>query len=302
MRMHSTASETDPASVCAFTIDIEGFAESHAQSVTVEESLLDRALMDREIEENLTVTLDLLGEFSVRATFFFLGRIAQSSPHLVKRVADYGHEIACHSLNHLRITGQAQSEFRYDLRAAKGALEDASGKEVIGFRAPDFSIGRKNLWAIDELGEAGFLYDSSIVPTSLHDVYGMTNVPHGVFRWPNGLVEFPMPVVRVLGQALPFGGGGYFRLFPIDLIRRYFMARQRKKTPTAFYIHPYEIGGVAPQLPELSMTRRFRHYVKLDKGVSRLGRLLESVSFTTMADALTHAGMPLPFCERKSGR
>ncbi len=282
-----------PQAVCAFTVDVEGFAESHAQSVTVAESLLDRETMDREIEENLAVTLDLLARFKTHATFFFLGRIALTAPHLVGRVAAVGHEIGCHSLNHLRINGQTRDEFRRDLRTAKAALEAASGRDVIGFRAPDFSIGRGNLWAIEELGEAGFLYDSSIVPTSLHDVYGMANVSERLFRWPNGLIEFPMPVVHLLKSGIPFGGGGYFRLFPSVWTRRFFTGRNRRGIPTAFYIHPYEIGGIAPKLPELSMTRRFRHYVRLREGVRRISPLLDSVSFTTMANVLTQAGFPL---------
>ena len=68
------------------------------------------------------------------------------------------------------------------------------------------------MWALDVLAETGFRYDSSIVPTGMHDVYGMTGVSEDVFRWPNGLVEFPLPVMHVAGQAFPVGGGGYFRL------------------------------------------------------------------------------------------
>lgn len=284
--------------ICAFTVDVEGFAESHSQSVPVAESYLDHNVMDREIGENLRVALDLLAEFNVHATFFFLGRIAVTSPQLLRRVADAGHEIGCHSLNHLRITGQTRGEFRRDLHTAKSALEDASGQAVLGFRAPDFSIGRRNMWALDELYEAGFRYDSSIVPTSLHDVYGMSDVPETLFRWPNGLIEFPMPVMRITRFGIPFGGGGYFRLFPGSWTRRFFAARNRKMLPTAFYIHPYEIGATAPRLPGLSWTRRFRHYVRLHDGAIRIGPLLRAVPFTTMSQVLTDADMFVPASER----
>lgn len=278
------------ATVCAFTIDVEGFAESHAQSVRIDDSFLDLPTMDREIEENLNVTLDMLEAHQVKATFFFLGRIARSAPQLVGRVAAAGHEVGCHSLNHLRITGQSRDEFRRDLRDAKSALEDASGVGVIGFRAPDFSIGNVNQWAFDELAEAGFAYDSSVVPTSIHDVYGMRGVPQTIFRWPNGLVEFPMPVRRILGRDIPCGGGGYFRLFPLSWTLRYFWDQHRRAMPTSFYIHPYEVGPVAPRLPGLSLARRFRHYIRLGRGAERIPPLLRAVPFTTMAQVLINGG------------
>lgn len=274
----------------ALTIDVEGFAESHAQSVHVDPALLEPAASDREIAENLDVALGLLAERDCRATFFFLGRIAKSSPELVRRVADAGHEVACHSLFHRRITGQTAEEFRAQLTEAKARLEDSCGQPVIGFRAPDFSIGVGNRWALDELVSCGFSYDSSIVPTGMHDVYGMTGVPHAVFRWPNGLVEFPLPVLKFLGLSLPVGGGGYFRLYPLHLTLRYFRRRARCGSSTVFYIHPYEIGPVAPRLPGLSMARRFRHYVRLQQGRERFSRFLSAVPFTTMSGVLARAG------------
>jgi len=274
----------------ALTIDVEGFAESHAQSVHVDPALLEPAASDREIAENLDVALGLLAERDCRATFFFLGRIAKSSPELVRRVADAGHEVACHSLFHRRITGQTAEEFRAQLTEAKARLEDASGKRVIGFRAPEFSIGGSNRWALDELVACGFLYDSSVVPTGLHDVYGMPGVPRAVFRWPNGLVEFPLPVLKFLGLSLPVGGGGYFRLYPLHLTIHYLRRRARRGSPLVFYLHPFEIGPVAPRLPGLSMARRFRHYVRLGQGRERFSRLLSAVPFTTMSDVLARAG------------
>ncbi|MBI5868154.1 MAG: DUF3473 domain-containing protein [candidate division Zixibacteria bacterium] len=280
----------DTAFVHALTVDVEGFAESHAQSVHVEDSLLGADVNDREIAANLSVTLDLFAEHQRRATFFFLGRIARTAPDLVRQVADAGHEIGCHSLFHRRITGQTPAEFRLQLATARKALEDASGGRVIGFRAPDFSIGAGNKWAFDELAAGGFLYDSSVVPTSLHDVYGMATVPRGIFRWPNGLIEFPLPVLKVFGQALPIGGGGYFRLYPSSVTRSYFRTQMTRGTPSVFYIHPYEIGPQAPRLPGLPLMRRFRHYIRLGNGRERLSRLLRILPFTTMSDVLKRSG------------
>ena len=273
----------------ALTIDVEGFAESHAQSVPVDPSLVESGASDREIARNLEVALTLLAERACLATFFFLGRIARSAPGLVRRVADAGHEVACHSLYHRRITGQTPEEFRAHLREAKARLEDAGGKPVTGFRAPDFSIVAGNKWALDELRSCGFRYDSSVVPTGLHDVYGMADVPHGIFRWPNDLVEIPLPVVRLLGLSFPIGGGGYFRLYPLSFTLRYFHNQAKCGAPSVFYIHPYEIGPDAPRLAGLSMARKFRHYVRLGQGRERFTRLLSAIPFATMSDVLTRA-------------
>jgi len=276
--------------ILALTIDVEGLAESHAESVRVPSEFLTAAHNDAEIARNLPVVLDLLAQHECRATFFFLGRIARSAPQLVRAVVAAGHEIACHSLEHRRLTGQPWEAFRTEVRGARKYLEDASGTAVIGYRAPEFSVGRANLWVLDELAEAGFRYDSSVVPTGWHDVYGMPGMPRQVYRWPNGLVEFPLPVMSILGVKVPMGGGGYFRLFPWRWTRRFLRHRLLKSIPTVFYIHPYEIGPEATDLPGLSRLRRFRHYIRLRQGHERFGRLMEGLPFTTAADVLTRAG------------
>lgn len=274
----------------ALTIDVEGFAESHAESVRVDPSLLDSESNDREIGQNLSVTLELLAEHNCRATFFFLGRIAKTSPRLVKQVADAGHEIGCHSLLHRRVSGQTAVEFRSHVTEARQRLEDSSGQSVIGFRAPFFSIGAGDKLALDTLATCGFLYDSSVVPTRFHNVHVTEDVARGIFHWPNGLVEFPLPVFNLFGQALPIGGGGYFRLYPLCLSAGFFQREMRRGTPAVFYIHPYEIGPVAPRLPGLSMLRRFRHYVRLGSGGNRFPRLLNAMPFTTMSEVLVRTG------------
>ncbi len=276
--------------VHALSVDVEGFAESHAQSVRVDRSLTEVDVSDAEVETNLTATLDLFAQHNCRATFFFLGRIGESSPHLVRMTAEAGHEIGCHSYQHLRITGQTRDEFRNYLVKARAALQEASGQPVLGFRAPDFSIGAGNLWAFDELYATGFRYDSSVVPTDIHDVYGLSDVPEEIYRWPNGLIEFPLPVMRILGKSIPVGGGGYFRLFPLWFTRRGFRQCARAGRPGVFYIHPYEIGSDAPRLSGLSVARRFRHYVRLGSGRERLGRLLARLTFAPMVEVLENQG------------
>jgi hypothetical protein len=118
----------------------------------------------------------------------------------------------------------------------------------------------------------------------------MSDVSEEIFRWPNGLIEFPLPVVHLFGQSFPVGGGGYFRLYPLMITRRFFRRQTRRGRATVFYIHPYEIGPVAPRLDGLTLARRFRHYVRLGKGRKRIDRLLRAAQFGTMAEVLRAKG------------
>ena len=132
---------------------------------------------------------------------------------------------------------------------AKKSLEDVSGEMVLGFRAPDFSITKSNRFALDILREVGFQYDSSIYPTGLHAVYGIREVVPYIHRLPNGLIEFPLPTINLFWNRVPFGGGGYFRLYPIIVTKLLIRRMNKAGHPCMVYIHPYEVGPVIPVLP-----------------------------------------------------
>ncbi len=270
----------------AFSIDVEGFIESNLQSFHIPGKYCDSLKENTEIERNTEATLELLGEVDTKATFFFVGRIAREIPAIVKKVAAAGHEIGCHNFRHLRVFGIEKKEFEEKLRSAKKSLEDVSGKQVYGFRAPDFSITRASIWALDILKETGFLYDTSIYPFGLHDVYGIEDVSPSIHRLPNGLIEFPMSTFECLGKRLPFGGGGYFRLYPLFLTKYLLSKANRKGLPGMFYIHPYEVGPVIPRISEISAVRKFRHYYHCKNGGLRVKRLLKAFRFCPVVEVL----------------
>jgi len=173
---------------------------------------------------------------------------------------------------------------------AKRCLEDVSGQKVFGFRAPEFSISKSTLWTLDVLQEIGFIYDSSIYPIGLHDVYGIKDAPPHIHRLPNGLIEFPLPTIQYFGKRFPFGGGGYFRLFPL-FVTKYFLSKvNRAGHPCVFYMHPYEIGPMIPKVSELSTYRKFRHYFHCQNGHKRLDKLLRSFEFGPVIDVLNQQG------------
>jgi polysaccharide deacetylase family protein (PEP-CTERM system associated) len=278
--------ESQDSVINAFSVDVEGFVESNVQSFTVDEKYLDRAAENREIEKNVYHTLELLDELKVKATFFFLGRIAKDIPKIVKESSQAGHEIACHNYRHLRVFDIEKNVFRENLAAAKKNLEDVSGKPVYGFRAPDFSITDKSIWALDILKELGFVYDSSIYPIGLHDVYGIKYASPSLSALPNGLLEFPLSTIELFGKRIPFGGGGYFRLYPLMLTKIFLLKLNDQGYPAMFYIHPYEVGPVIPQVPGLSAYRRFRHYYNCSNGKARLRKLLKTFRFSSALEVL----------------
>lgn len=192
--------------------------------------------------DNTRRVLGLLRETRVRATMFVLGKLAESFPQLVKEIQDDGHEVACHGHGHLKITQQSPDQFLADVRDAKDLLEQITGEPVKGYRAPDFSVVRSTLWALDALAEAGFEYDSSIVPAQLPR-YGIAGWPVLPVRVQLGegtsILEAPLATVRAFGRNWPVGGGGYHRLLP-GFASRYFARRVMSDAPFVFYCHPYE--------------------------------------------------------------
>lgn len=279
---------SDAPSNC-LSIDVEGFIESNVEGVPNAAPFRDPQRENYEIETNVDAALQLLDDAGVHGTFFVVGRIARDIPQVVRRIADAGHEIGCHSYEHLRIFRLERNEFRAKLAAGKKSLEDVSGQQVVGFRAPDFSITQSSLWALDVLSELGFLYDSSIYPIGLHDVYGIQDSPPGIHVLPNGLIEWPLPTFEVLGVRIPFGGGGYFRLYPLAITAHYLSTRNRKGQSCMFYLHPYEIGPILPSIP-MSPYRRFRHTYNCDPGKPRLKRLLKDFRFGSAFAILSDMG------------
>jgi len=274
----------------AFSIDVEGFVESNRQSFHIPDKYINPSEENSEIERNTNVLLELLDNVNTKATFFIVGRIAYDIPQVVEKIAQAGHEIGCHNYAHLRVFGITKDEFTEKTKAAKNKLEDISGQKVYGFRAPDFSITDKSIWALDILKELGFVYDSSIYPFGLHDVYGIKNAETFINKFPNGLIEFPMSTTELFGKRIPFGGGGYFRLYPLWLTKYFLSKFNQQGHPAIFYIHPYEAGPIIPKVAELSAYRKFRHYYNCKNGVKRLTTFLKKCSFAPVIDVLAKEG------------
>ncbi len=275
-----------PAIVNALSVDVEEYF--HAK-VFQEGTNGVRAGLESRVEASTERVLTLLASTKALATFFVLGQVAAAHPSLVRKIVGEKHEIACHGDGHELVSRQTPPEFRADVRRAKAILEDITGEPVIGYRAPNFSIGRAQAWAYDVLLAEGFRYDSSTYPIR-HDSYGDPAAPRFPYDvWRNGsqrLVEFPIGTTRLLGMNLPVGGGGYFRLLPM-LVTRTGIRRVnvRERRPILFYFHPWELDPDQPR-PPMSRRHRFRHYVGLRGEETKLLCLLRDVRFTTVRSVL----------------
>lgn len=258
--------------VNALTVDVEDYFQVSALAPLIARGSWEQR--ECRVERNVERLLALFAQTGASATFFTLGWIAERHPQLVRRIVAAGHELASHGYGHLRATDQTRAEFAQDVRRAKGLLEDIGGQRVQGYRAPSFSIAHGNLWAFDELFEAGYRYSSSVYPVR-HDHYGMPDAPRFRYEARPGLTEIPITTARVLGRNLPAGGGGYFRFAPYR-ISRWALRRVNtlEKRPAIFYLHPWEIDPGQPRVPGTGLKTRFRHYVNLDKTEARLARLL----------------------------
>jgi polysaccharide deacetylase family protein (PEP-CTERM system associated) len=244
--------------------------------------------------------LDQLAAASARATFYVVGEIARTHPKLVADIAAAGHEVGSHSWDHRRVHRFDPASFRDDLRASKDALEQAAGAPVVGFRAPTFSVMKGTGWAVDVLAECGFEYDSSIFPVR-HDRYGVPDAPRGPFLAvgrEREILELPPLTYRALGLNLPVAGGGYFRLFPLFMMRAGLRQAARATPPRVgmLYFHPWEFDPTQPRLP-LKRLARWRTYVGVGRTTARLGALLKGFAFRRAVDVareLRASGALLP--------
>ncbi|WP_432800365.1 XrtA system polysaccharide deacetylase [Poriferisphaera sp. WC338] len=224
------------------------------------------------IECQMDHLLDFFAQHNITATLFILGYVAKHHPDLIKRCAAAGHEIASHGSNHHRIHHLTPEQFRKDVQSSKARLEDLVGSPVLGYRAPTWSITQDTLWALDILLDLGFAYDSSIFPTR-HPQYGIPDAPiipnHRTTPADREILEIPPLVWQFAGKNLPVAGGGYFRQFPLKLMRLGLEQAAAQNRPAVLYFHPWEFDTDLPRLP-LPRLSRIRTYRGINRATAKL--------------------------------
>ncbi len=222
--------------LCAFTVDVEDWYQS---SVDFDAPITERVV------RNTERILAILDRRNVKGTFFVQGRVAETFPHLLQHLVAEGHEIQSHGYSHRPVNKMDRKELKVELELARKTVEDACGVQVTAFRAPDFTIDRENIWALEVLVETGFKVDSSIFPMRTHryGISGYPTVPHWV-QLPSGasIMEVPVAIWSSGKIRLPVAGGGYFRLIPGIILERFF-ASMMIRQPVIVYCHPYEFNA-----------------------------------------------------------
>ena len=236
---------------------------------------------DSRVEKNTLRLLDLIDLFGTgcKATFFILGWIADRYPQLVREIHSRGHEVASHGYAHLMCTEMKLDELAVDLQKSKEILENITGKPVIGYRAPNFSISDRILALIEK---AGYKYDSSYNNFNRHGRYGRiaTNgfLKQGIaLKINTDFYEIPISNLQWGKSIIPWGGGGYFRFIPPSIFRagvRRILSRQQTYM---FYLHPWEIDPDQPVVHTKTSLSNWKHYLNLDKTHGRLENLLKQL-------------------------
>ncbi len=268
----------------AFSIDVEDWFCVNNFTKAIDYSQWDAC--ELRVEQNTQRLLALLDKHSTKATFFILGWIAERCPGLVRRIAREGHEIATHGYAHIIVKEATPRQFEDDLVKSLKTIKNAVDTEIVGFRAPSFSVTADKPWIFEILAKHGIKYDSSIFPVGLHPDYAAAGSALSIYDITDDIVEFPMSCFKKFGLTFPCSGGGYLRIFPYGYTRYGIRQCHRDNRPAVIYIHPWEIDAAQPRVKDISLLKKIRHYVNLDKTEKRLERLLSEFEFTTCASVL----------------
>ncbi|MFX1487137.1 MAG: polysaccharide deacetylase family protein [Promethearchaeota archaeon] len=212
----------------------------------------------RHVVEATKKVLEIFNKYDKTTTFFILGEVAELLPELVKEIAEGGHEVAFHGYSHVGLHEVGRNEFEKGVEKGVDRLYQISKQKVRGFRAPDFSLNNKTIWALKVINDNGFKYDSSLFPT-ITPQYGVhAGICHPYFpslsdltkEDPNQkIIEFPMLVRRVGVFRIPVAGGFYLRLFGPRFILEGMRNMNKQGYPAMCYVHPWEVYG----FPQINM-------------------------------------------------
>ena len=264
------------------TIDLEDWFHilAHEQTSTP----VHWEKFESRVEANTEWLLGQLARFTQPATFFCLGWIAKKYPLLVKKISEAGHEIACHSMNHQLVFEQSPEQFRNDLHESMDILQQVTGKKIISYRAPGFSVSEKTRWIFEILAGAGIENDCSVFPAGRNHG-GYINFPfvNPCIISVNGiqLKEFPINPATFAGQKIIYSGGGYFRLLPYALIS----GVVRKSDYVMTYFHPRDFDAGQPVIKSLPVKRKFMSYNGLKTSRRKFEKLLSEFAFTNVERA-----------------
>ena len=239
--------------------------------------------------EQMDTLLAMCAKNDCHATFFVLGSIGEDYPDVIRKISNGGHEIASHGYGHELAYNQTIDEFRNDVKKSVDILENITGVRVKGYRAPSWSIIKRNYHYLEVLEELGLQYDASIFPVKTF-LYGIPDAPKHIYKpvvnnKTLNLYEVPMSVTNVCGKNIGFSGGFYFRFFPRWFIKRSIAAMNKKGQNAIVYLHPREIDPTENRL-SLRWQEKFIHYHNIKGVKKKLHDVMNSFKFISITEYL----------------
>jgi peptidoglycan-N-acetylglucosamine deacetylase len=241
-------------------------------------------VFESRIEKNVDRILEFLDNNQLNATFFCLGWIGKKYPHIINKISNCGYEIGSHTTNHSLIYKHTPKSFKKDLNESLDILSNITGKKIKYFRAPGFSIRETEFWAFEIIAESGIEIDCSVFP-ALRSHGGLSNYGYSgpsIIKYRGiELKELPISVYNLLNHKLVFSGGGYFRLFPYQLIKK--MTKSSDYVMT--YFHPRDFDSDQPVIEYLSKSRKFKSYVGINNALTKLNKWVSDFEFIDIKEA-----------------
>jgi polysaccharide deacetylase family protein (PEP-CTERM system associated) len=265
----------------AFTVDVEDWFHICGVGGAIAPACWDD-LPSRVVD----TTRRLLGELDragVRATFFVLGWVAERHPALVAEIIAAGHEIGSHGHAHERAYELGADGFAADLRRSVRALRGAGAGDVTAFRAPEWSINHRSLWALDVLVREGFTTDASMAPLKIVGDVGYPRHPHVRATAAGPILELPPFVADRFGFVMPLGWGWGLRMSSPSRVLRTIQSANTAGIPAVFTVHPWEVDPDPPRV-SLPPRLRFAHYFRLAGFRERLAAVLRGADFGALTD------------------
>ena len=270
---------SDPRNV--FTVDLEEWFHVCGVGGRLAPEHWER--LPARVEQTTETVLDLLDRSGVRATFFVVGWVAERYPRLVEAVSGAGHEIGSHGHRHERAYDLGPEAFRDDLRRSLRALSSAAVPRVTAFRAPEWSINDRSLWALETLVEEGIRVDASMAPLRMVGAATYPRHPHVRHTAAGPIHEVPPLVADRFRQVMPIGWGWGLRMSSPRRVLGAIEGANRAGVPAVLTVHPWELDPDPPRV-RLPAALQFAHYFRLSGFRERLREVLAGAAFGRIAD------------------
>ena len=252
-----------------FTMDVETFADTECISSA-------GIRVDVDLMDGLDEYLRILDKYGIKSTLFTVGDLAPRIADKIRSYLHWGHQLALHSYTHIAPMNVTPEEFRENIHQAKERMKELFQVDVIGFRAPCFSMDRDRLNILKDLG---FLYDSSLLDfqparhTVKLDLQDFKQIRDNIFRHDN-FYEFGLSKEKIFGKPFPISGGGYVRLSNWGFVKTLIQHYIHHNDYYVFYLHPFEL--TKQQIPFLKELKSYdKYYIK--QGIRSYGRRVEKI-------------------------